>query len=460
MFLKFLLKSSIRAELILSFAISMLIVYVFLIALLSGNDILTFSTNTLLTYLIPILGIFIFGSFCLVKKKYFPNYITRILNVLSILLFVTLVSFSIISNFEDPKIFTNKNFEDLSLPNLEPEYYPDIYYIILDEYAGFDSLYRDFDFDNSSFNHELQKRGFLIPNTNYSNYTYTLISVPSSLNMQYLIHLNEQEKPKNISVNELNKISKNNLVMKNLDSKNYHIVSFYAGSNAPGSIKYVDEKLCQDEHYFNFFKSLINRLTPVSFYQSSESNNRSVEIKCSLSQIPLVKDRISKPIFVLAHIIMPHAPYVFDKNGDSITYDQNLDLFTKKKLYIGQLEFTNNQTIQIIDSILEKSKNPPVIIIHSDHGERSEIDFDNPTDDMIHQGFNNLNAIYLPNKNLDYLNGYFTQVNTFRIVFNEYFNADFELLKDEQYWLKFDQNKREFFDLERVTDILSQYDNP
>lgn len=454
MSLKFLLKNSIKAELILSLAISVLIVYVFFITLFSGNDTFTFSTNNLFIYLILTLGLFIFGSFCIIKKKYFPNYITRILNILSILLFVTIVSFSTLSELEDPKIFTDKNFEILSLPNVELEFYPDIYYIILDEYAGFDSLNRDFGFDNSSFKYELQKRGFLIPDTNYSNYTYTLISVPSSLNMQYLIHLDEQEKSKNIGVNELNKISKNNLVMKNLDSKNYHIASFYAGSMAPGSIKYVDEKLCENEHYFNFFKSLINRLVPVSFYQSSESDNRSVEILCTLSQISSVTERISKPVFVFAHIIMPHAPYIFDKNGDLITYDQNLDLFSKKKLYIGQLEFTNNQIIQIIDSILEKSKNPPVIIIHSDHGERTGIDFDNPTDNMIHQGFNNLNAIYLPNKNLDYLNGYFTQVNTFRIVFNEYFNSDFELLPDEQYWLKFNKNSREFFDLEEVTDIL------
>ena len=39
----------------------------------------------------------------------------------------------------------------LLLSDVEQTNLPDIYYIILDEYAGTDSLQKDFNFDNSDF---------------------------------------------------------------------------------------------------------------------------------------------------------------------------------------------------------------------------------------------------------------------------------------------------------------------
>ena len=60
---------------------------------------------------------------------------------------------------------------------------PDIYYIILDEYTRNDALG---EFDNSEFLSELERRGFYVASKATSNYTKSIRSIPSSLNMSYL----------------------------------------------------------------------------------------------------------------------------------------------------------------------------------------------------------------------------------------------------------------------------------
>ena len=51
----------------------------------------------------------------------------------------------------------------------------------------------------------------------------------------------------------------------------------------------------------------------------------------------------------------------------------------------------------------------------------------------LKQKFGILNAFYLPEVDNDILYPTITPVNTFRVVFNLYFDADFELLPDENY---------------------------
>ena len=180
----------------------------------------------------------------LIKTKNRLNYASKILNIFSIVLILSITSYVGVNNLESNEINNYKNFELLSLPDSEQTNLPDIYYIILDEYAGATSLQKHFNFDNSEFILALSDRGFYIPSTNFSNYPYTLLSVPSTTNMQYLNFLVDEFGTESTNKNPIYEIGKNNLVMKNLKSKGYHIVSFYAGGGDVGSTSLVDEKLC------------------------------------------------------------------------------------------------------------------------------------------------------------------------------------------------------------------------
>jgi hypothetical protein len=454
--LKWLFKDSIKAGIMLSFLLILLIGYGYLHAELFGVEIEGINVGSYITLLVPFSIIFVLGIYYLIKTKTKLNNTSTIFNIVSIALILVVTFYIGIYNLEDPEIKYSKNLEMLLLSDVEQTNLPDIYYIILDEYAGTDSLQKDFNFDNSDFISALSKRGFYMPSTSYSNYPFTLQSVPSSLNMQYLNFLSEELGTESTDVRPIDEILKKNLVMKNLRSKEYHIVSFYAGTTAAGSTRLVDEKLCGEEYYLNELKGLVVRFTPISYFISLQSyHDKRDEILCTFSEISKVKDRISQPIFVYAHMSIPHSPYVFDEDGNPVTFNpRTADQSTKKKFYLEQLKFANKKVIETVDTILSKSQRPPIIIIQSDHGERTGIDWDNPTKEMIRQGLNNLNAYYLPNDGRSSLYDNITPVNTFRVIFNEYFNADFELLDDRHYWINSDKKP---YDIKDITEILDEY---
>ncbi|MCW3118211.1 MAG: hypothetical protein JWM28_2293, partial [Chitinophagaceae bacterium] len=63
---------------------------------------------------------------------------------------------------------------------------PDIYLILLDQYAGKMALKDVFNFDNTQFETELNLRGFHVAKKSSSNYNLTPFSMASLLNMDYL----------------------------------------------------------------------------------------------------------------------------------------------------------------------------------------------------------------------------------------------------------------------------------
>jgi len=425
--------------------------YGYLHSKLFGIEIGGINIGSYTTLLIPFSIVIIVGIYFLIKTRINLKNMSKTLNIISIVLLSVVIAYVGIQNVHSSQIENATNMELLFIPDTTKDDFPDIYYIILDEYAGAESLQKDFDFDNSKFYSALSDRDFYIVPKSYSNYPYTLLSIPSSLNMQYLDFLAEELGPESTDTRPIVDILQNNLVMKNLKANGYHIVSFYAGSTAEGSTHLVTEKLCGNEYYFNELQDLMIRFTPVSyFFDSPTHHDKRDEILCTFSEIPKVKSRTTQPIFVYAHIMIPHEPYVFDANGNTVRYSEITD---RKEAYLQQLEFANKKTIETIDAISTISEKPPIIIIQSDHGERTGIDWENPTDDMIRRGFNNLNAYRLPGDG-NSLYETITPVNSFRVIFNEYFDADFKLLKDRSYWVKSDDVP---YDLRDVTEILDKY---
>ena len=106
------------------------------------------------------------------------------------------------------------------------------------------------------------------------------------------------------------------------------------------------------------------------------------------------------------------------------------------RIYPGQelLIFINKKVRETIDTILANAKSPPVIIIFGDHGPRSELNWEDVDRTNHHESMSVLNALYLPGVDNDLLRPGLSPVNTFRIVFNEYFGQQYELLPDRSYY--------------------------
>jgi hypothetical protein len=139
-----------------------------------------------------------------------------------------------------------------------------------------------------------------------------------------------------------------------------------------------------------------------------------------LKQIP----ELAGPKFVYAHICCPHQPFVFGPGGESVLVEDWYNKFDKQ-FYLGQYIFISTEIEGVIDALLEKSEIPPIIIVQSDHGARNWLPV-NPND-----WHKILNAMYLPGMDYNTLADNISPVNTFRLIFDHYFGADYPMLEDD-----------------------------
>ena len=127
------------------------------------------------------------------------------------------------------------------------------------------------------------------------------------------------------------------------------------------------------------------------------------------------------PKFVFIHLVIPHAPFGFDRNGDPIPPDKADPKFG----YLDQTIFISRAILPKLKQLIQESTTPPVIILQGDHGPFL------PPNYAVQ--LKNLNAYYLP-KGSQALYPSITPVNSFRVVFNEYFDAGLPLLEDHSFY--------------------------
>jgi len=145
----------------------------------------------------------------------------------------------------------------------------------------------------------------------------------------------------------------------------------------------------------------------------------------------VIKKPSVKPKFVYNHLFLPHSPYSFDSSGNKIKVDYHLSVEADKQAYISQLIYVNKLMRSVIDAIKKESKNPPVIIVQSDHGYR----FFNASKAELE--FMNLSAFYFPSKNYSMLTDSVSNVNTFRIVLNTIFEEHWPILENKHFFIKY-----------------------
>ena len=113
-----------------------------------------------------------------------------------------------------------------------------------------------------------------------------------------------------------------------------------------------------------------------------------------------------------------------------------------EKLYPGQLAYASKRMRVIVDRILSESKTEPIIIIQADHGLKVVPPGFKAHTAKIKYGI--LNAYCLPDGGDKLLYPDVSPVNSFRIVFNQCFGTDYELLEDITYEVKPAKKGRRF----------------
>jgi hypothetical protein len=105
----------------------------------------------------------------------------------------------------------------------------------------------------------------------------------------------------------------------------------------------------------------------------------------------------------------------------------------------------------LVEALLETSEQEPVIILQGDtgppYGYTTVGQDEDLTDGMLQQNMRILNAYYLPPDGETGLYPSISPVNSFRVIFNYYFNAGIPLLEDQSYYLPVEYTTRRFIDV-------------
>ena len=176
-----------------------------------------------------------------------------------------------------------------------------------------------------------------------------------------------------------------------------------------------------------------------------------------LAEIPSIKE----PTFVFSHMLIPHPPFVFDRNGNFISGEM-VKKRSNKENYIEQLIFTNKKVEELIDKLISNSEVSPIIILQADEGpfprryriQGRDFNWKQASKTELRQKMGILNAYYLPDFDKNVLYPSITPVNSFRLILNHYFNTHYKLLPDKNYAFVDERHPYMFFD---VTELANGY---
>lgn len=330
---------------------------------------------------------------------------------------------------------------------------PDIYYIMPDAYASTEALRDIFGYDNSSFIRSLEEKGFSVVPHSYSNYVRTPFSLPALLHMTHIENLGNAGEVSAETFDAM-QLVRDHPVGRFLQSQGYTYINIGTRWDWTRHNPYADENINKDA--LSDFSTMLfenSMLYPISFYVDI-FNKRRVQWERILYQfdelekIPLRRE----PTFVFMHLGIPHNPSVFREDGSFLEREHepdNAQEYFSKSDYRNQLIFLNKKLEAGINTLLQTSERPPVIMIQSDHGSRiyateQVTREDQITDELIEDRLGNFSAYFLPSLEPDAEGIYpsrtdlvwntITPVNTFPVIFNYYFNTNLPFSPDESYF--------------------------
>ena len=427
-----------RSALMLSFLVFLALLFSYVRLFFAKGDIENlqfFGQNLILAPIFLSVGIFV--VIYIIRKK-ISDEINSVVNAMSVAL-IFFVIFQAVLYYTSTDIVSSSVFELVEVPIFQSDVMgkPDVYLILLDAYSGDTTLKKDYNFDNSGFKNKLKERGFFIPKTSFSNYPNTEISLPSIMQMVYLDFLADEMGKDSKDKLVLIELRRENNVMNIFQANGYHITTFYGGMDTRGFYQNAYETLCGS--YFNLNedlqRSFVQTYFPTVFLRSMFYDNfRYHDLECAFSEFFEFEKKNEKPQFVFVHLLMPHPPFVYDADGNRVTAKYSIDRFDEnlKDAYLQQTIFANKKTIEMVDSI-QKRDSGAVIMVMSDHGGRLGVDWYNPTEMDYYRALNNFGAFYFPGQE-ENMPEEFAAVNVFRILFNLYLDADYEILEDKQIW--------------------------
>ena len=387
------------------------------------QDALFYPLNKTSVLMIISIIVFIISTIYFVKSK--RNFVPpiKIANVFTVIIILfTLIQFAI------PGALAEK---------------PNVYHIILDEYTDNEILLKKFGYNNEKFLEFLNKNGFYMPDKTFSTFGSTPNELNLILNMDYPISSGW--------VSDAYQDLKTNKVMSTFSDQNYSVIETNSAMRWK-DFSDVDTHLCYDVDFINseFLDQVLRKSIIRYFMEQHQTDTRRDIVRCTFNELSEIALQSNGPTYVFAHLYVPHPPFIFGPNGENVTPDHReisgLQSWENPQGYINQLIYATNQVSIVVKNIVENDPTA-VIILQGDTGTLTGTDTFLTTMKDVYQAHSILYAVRIPDvNNLESV----MPVNTYRIIFNNYFNMDYEYLEQHIYamqndvWVDITEKLREY----------------
>lgn len=356
----------------------------------------------------------------------------------------------------------------LPLPAVDrlPGSAPDIYLIIVDQYTGTRLLQENYAFDNTGFERALDSLGFVVPARPRTNYVQTVLVLASMLNWTLLDGMTEVLGRNSRDEEPLHELIESNRTVHFLRGLGYRFVFVPTSYPATTANRWADvslepparagARLVDGWMEATPLGALLDwqcrrtRCLETGFPYEIESAERN---EWKLAELGRLAGSVEGPKFVLAHLLMPHAPYLFraDCSHREPFWPRGEDLRDRavvSEAYTAQITCLNRMLLETVRSILERSDRPPVILIQSDHGfgrvvrdgvGRSVVPFQELDPAQVRERLSVFAAYHLPTTtpavgSAQLPHDSISPVNVLPLVFNRYLGTTIPLVPDDSWW--------------------------
>lgn len=314
---------------------------------------------------------------------------------------------------------------------------PDIYFVVPDGFARLDIVREEYGYDPTPFLNALHERGFQTPERTWASHYWTFLSLSSTLSMDYVTPYAQALGVTGTDRRVPYAIIGHNRVAQYLKTRGYQYVQTASTWGATIKNPFADDLLkCQSGRLFQteFYRVLVETSALRPFLTSVGADLAACHLE-TFEHIIDVAGRDGPPRFVFAHVVPPHHPYLFDRDGNVVKrasianqFDFQANLWNERDAYLDQLIFVSKKLVDIADAVIA-SKRKAVIIFASDHGPQLKFP-DARTHDVRLANFVAVRS-YDPSYKVPQP---LALANLFRSVLAHHLKAPFPLLPSHSYW--------------------------
>ncbi|MDX2474394.1 MAG: hypothetical protein QNL91_11860 [Candidatus Krumholzibacteria bacterium] len=335
---------------------------------------------------------------------------------------------------------------------------PDIYYLMVDGLGQPAFVETSFPVPAEKYSRLFSNRGFQVLRHSFANYPQTALSTAATFNLAQMDHVLDIPDPANRDRRVLEQVAGDSRAVRTLQKLGYQVVSYPSG--------YPLTRQARADHrhepflnpsfleYYLLEDGVLPLLLPLLGKGPADVSYalRRGRLDFIFDRLPEAREGVADqdPVFVYAHILAPHPPFVFGRQGEALRSrakfgfgdgDHWLNIHGRddhsyRQRYGDQAVWVMARLAAAVDGIIASSARPKVIIIQGDHGPGSGLKWERPLETDHNERFGIFNAWYASDGRTLPLYEGMTALNTFPVLFNAYMGTHLPSLPDKHWFAR------------------------